>query len=87
MLWSMMYSIIQPTMNKGYMQFTLSTFTITSLCGAILCQQVAMHVIKTMRAVLGRQYTDTAVCHFVACELRLLDSTQEVCSLAKPLAW
>ena len=43
-----------------------------------------MHVIKTMRAVLGRQYTDTAVCHFLACELRLLHSTQEVCSLAKP---
>lgn len=49
----------------------------------------SMHVIKTneMRAILGRQYTDTAVCHFVACELRLLDSTQEVCSLTKPLAW
>lgn len=73
-----MYSIIQPTMNKGYMQFTLEhiyNIIIMWCISAIPCQQVCMlsRPMK-MRAVLGRQYT----CRY---------SCVSLCSLWIKAAW
>ena len=65
-----MYSIIQPTVNKGYMQFTFHC--IVYFCHTLLASICIVQVIMKMK-LLGRQYTVTAVCHLVACKLRLLD--------------
>ena len=56
-----MYSIIQPTVNKGYMQFTLKHIYSIFIVWCIFAAHCYVHVIMKMK-LLGRQYSYSYSC-------------------------